>query len=103
MQNKALASYPVITSSHLKTTDIILLDQADVLFASDDAVSVDVSREASVQLDSAPATPPTPLVSFWQQNLIGLKAEQFAYWMRARDKGVVLITGANYTPVPPTP
>lgn len=93
-----LAGYPILTSSHILATQVLLMDQADVLLASDDSVTVDVSREASVQMDSAPATPPTPLVSFWQQNLIGLKAEQFIYWMRARDEGFVLITGATYLP-----
>jgi len=91
-----LAGYPIISSSHLKVSEIILLDQAGVLLASDPSVTVDVSREASVQMDDAPATPATPLVSFWQQNLIGLKAEQFAYWMRARDADVVLITAVDY-------
>ena len=76
-------------------------DQADVLLASDDSVTVDVSREASVQMDDAPATPATPLVSFWQQNLIGLRCEMFAYWQRARDKGVVLITAVGYGQTPP--
>lgn len=93
-----LAGFPVITSSHMLASQVLLMDQADVLLASDDSVTVDVSREASVQMDSAPATPPSPLVSFWQQNLIGLKAEQFIYWMRARNEGFVLITGAAYLP-----
>jgi HK97 family phage major capsid protein len=93
-QNKTLFGYPVITSATMANNQIILLDQYGVLFASDPSVTVDVSREASVQLDSAPATPPTPLVSFWQQNLIGLKAEQYAYWMRAHDTDVVLINNA---------
>jgi HK97 family phage major capsid protein len=94
--NSTLSGYPLITSAHLPSTQVVLMDQADVLIASDDSVTVDVSREASVQMDSAPATPASPLVSLWQQNLIGLKAEQFAYWMRARDEGVVLITGVDY-------
>lgn len=94
--NKVLMGYPVVTSSHLDTDEIILLDQADILFAGDDSVTVDVSREASVQMDDAPATPATPLLSFWQQNLIGLRGEMFAYWQRARDKSVVLITAVGY-------
>jgi len=96
-----LFGYPVIVSAYLPADQIILLDQQGVLLAMDNAVTVDVSREASVQMDDTPATPPTPLVSFWQQNLIGLKAEQFAYWLRARDTDVVLITGVDY--VNPTP
>jgi HK97 family phage major capsid protein len=101
--NKSLMGYPVVTSSHLDTDEIILLDQADILFAGDDSVTVDVSREASVQMDDTPATPATPLLSFWQQNLIGLRGEMFAYWQRARDKSVVLITGVGYGQTPPAP
>jgi len=100
-QGKSLMGYPVITSAHLDTDEIILLDQAGVLLASDDSVTVDVSREASVQMDDAPATPATPLVSFWQQNLIGLRGEMYSYWQRARDKDVVLITGVGYGQTPP--
>ena len=95
-QGKTLMGHPVFTTSHLDTDEIILIDQAGILFASDDSVTVDVSREASVQMDDTPATPATPLLSFWQQNLIGLRGEMFAYWQRARDKDVVLITGVSY-------
>jgi len=98
---KTLMGYPVITSSHLDTDEIILLDQAGVLLASDNSVTVDVSREASVQMDDAPATPATPLVSFWQQNLIGLRGEMYSYWQRARDQDVVLITAVGYGQTPP--
>lgn len=93
---RQLLGAPVYTTSHLDTDEIILIDQAGILFAGDDSVTVDVSREASVQMDDAPATPATPLLSFWQQNLIGLRGEMFAYWQRARDKDVVLITGVAY-------
>jgi len=93
-----LHGVPIVASSAVPTTEITLVDQDSILLASDDSVSVDSSGEASVQMDSAPATPPTPLVSFWQQNLIGIKAEQFAYWMRARDTAVVLLNTVGYLP-----
>jgi HK97 family phage major capsid protein len=98
---KSLMGFPVITSSHLDTDEIILLDQPSVLLASDDSVTIDVSREASVQMDDAPATPASPLVSFWAQNLIGIRGEMYAYWQRATDKGVVLITSVGYGQTPP--
>jgi HK97 family phage major capsid protein len=97
--NRTLMGYPIVVSGHMNPTEVILMDQQGVLFASDNSVTVDVSREASVQMDSAPTTPPAPLVSFWQQNLIGLKGEMFAYWMRARDQDVVLLTGVTVPPV----
>jgi hypothetical protein len=65
-------------------------------------VTLDVSREASVQMDSAPATPPTPLVSFWQQNLVGLRAERFINWKRAANDAVQF-TSQTYALPTPTP
>jgi hypothetical protein len=63
------------------------------MVADDGETLIDTSQEASVQMDSAPATPPTPLVSFWQQNLLGIKAERFIYWLMRRAQGIVEITG----------
>lgn len=109
LAQKQLFGYPVITSATMANNEVILLDQQGVLYASDGGVTVDVSREASIQMDSAPATPPTPLVSFWQQNLVGLRAEQFAWWQRARDTDVVLISNVvvptvfSTVPTPTTP
>lgn len=101
--NNVIAGYPVVTSATVPLASIFLMDQDALLLAMDDGITVDVSREASVQMDTAPATPPTPLVSFWQQNLLGLKAEMFAYWMRARDTAIVQITGVDYSSGPTLP
>jgi HK97 family phage major capsid protein len=101
LANGTLLGYPVKTTSLQPASEILLIDQEQVLLAEDGSVTVDVSREASVQMDTAPATPPAPLVSFWQQNLVGLRGEQFINWMRARDTAVVQITGVTYTDYPP--
>jgi hypothetical protein len=47
-------------------------------------------------MDSAPATPPTPLVSLWQQNLLALKAERYIWWQRRRAPAVQVISGVAY-------
>ena len=83
-------------------TNVILLHPPAVLYADDGGVAVDVSRDASVQMDSAPANPTdatTVLVSLWQNNLVGLRAERFINWKRAVDAGVALVTGATYPAV----
>jgi HK97 family phage major capsid protein len=95
-----LAGYPIAVSAFVPNNEIILMDQDKILHASDPSIAVDVSREASIQIDTAPANPPTPLVSLWQQNMIGLRAEKYEYWMRARDNGVVVLTGVNYLVLP---
>jgi len=89
-----LFGIPVITSANLTPANsIYLLEQSQLMVADDGETTVDTSAEASVQMDSAPATPPTPLVSFWQQNLLGIKAERYIYWMMRRAAAIVAITG----------
>jgi HK97 family phage major capsid protein len=90
-----------IVTSTQAGTNVILLHPSAILYADDGGVSIDVSREASVQMDSAPTAPDatTVLVSLWQNNLVGLRAERFINWKRAVDAGVALITGAQYPAV----
>jgi hypothetical protein len=69
------------------------------LVADDGQVTIDVSREASVQMDSAPTNPPvaaTVLQSFWQQNLVGIKAERFITWTKARSTAVSWVASVNW-------
>jgi HK97 family phage major capsid protein len=87
---------PVIVSNNVGAR-IILVHAPSILFADEGGVSIDVSREASIQMDSAPANPSdatTVLVSLWQRNLVGLRAERFITWLRARTAAVRVITTA---------
>jgi HK97 family phage major capsid protein len=102
MMNKpfSLFGIPVIETTYIvgsggppTLSTITLLEQSELMVADDGQVMFDASQEASLQMDSAPATPPTPLVSLWQQNLLGLKAERFMYWQMRRPQAVVEITG----------
>jgi len=101
--NNTLFGYPVITSTTMPLGagpgflgTIILVDQPQIFLADDGSITLDVSREASLQLDTAPTTPPSPLTSLWQQNLIGIKAERYIYWMRRFDPAVQVLTGVPY-------
>jgi HK97 family phage major capsid protein len=89
---------PVVTSSALGT-NIILVDARGILYADDGGVTLDVSREASLQMDTAPVTPSvdaTVLVNLWQNNLVGLRAERYINWVRARIQSVKYVSGATY-------
>jgi HK97 family phage major capsid protein/HK97 family phage prohead protease len=91
----------VITST-LAGTNVILVQPDYILYADEGGVQVDVSREASVQMDSAPdnpATGTTVLTSLWQNNLVGLRAERWVNWVRAILPAVKYVSGATYTPV----
>ena len=89
---------PVITSQAAGNM-VILVDQRGILYADEGGTSIDVSREASLQMDTAPMFPTdatTVTVSLWQQNLIGLRVERHVTWQRARVQSVAWISGAAY-------
>jgi HK97 family phage major capsid protein len=96
--------YPILTSNSIPVstgatpgqTDLILLDASQIFYADDGMVDIETSSEASIQMDTAPATPPTPLVSLWQQNLLGIKAERYQYWTK-RHVGCVAYISAFQT------
>ncbi len=97
---------PVVTSESTGLTDssanghvVALVKASDILIADDGQVTIDVSREASVQMDDAPTNPPvagTVFQSFWQQNLIGIKAERFITWAKGRSTAVAQLGSVNW-------
>jgi len=103
----ALEGIPVITSENIVSQGspptgslIVAINAPEILLADDGAVSVDMSREASLQMDSAPDSPPTAstiMVSLWQRNMVALRAERMINWMRRRDGAVQYIQNAHYT------
>lgn len=103
-----LYGLPVVASENIPATNgspadgslIILFKPNEIYLADDGGVTVDASREASVQMDSAPDSPQTSsttLVSLWQTNRIGIRAERWINWDRRRDEAVQFISGANYS------
>jgi len=99
----SLEGVPVITSQYVPAGTIILVAADQVYLADDGQVVIDASREASLEMldnptnSSAPPTA-TSLVSLWQTNSIGIKAERFINWQKRRAQAVALVTGANYAP-----
>lgn len=86
---------PVIVSETLGT-NIVLVNQSEILLADDGGVTLDASREASLQMNDSPTNGASTLVSLWQNNMVGLRAERFINWKRRRPQAVAFISGANY-------
>ncbi len=89
---------PIVVSNNVGNR-VVLVHAPSILYADDGGVSIDVSREASVQMDSAPTDvvdATTVYISLWQRNLVGLKAERFITWTRARTAAVTYISAAAY-------
>lgn len=106
MNGGRLLGIPVITSQYAANRSgagnlLIAVNAADVLLADDGQVTVDASREASIQMldnptnSSATATP-TTLVSMWQTNSLALRAERFINWGKARSTAVKYMDDVNW-------
>ena len=91
-----LYGIPAIVSAN-SPAQITLIDPGMVLLADEGQFDVSFSREASLQMDSAPASPvdaSTVYMSFFQQNLIGVKPARWINWERAAVGSVVYMTVA---------
>ena len=88
-----------VVTSEAAGTNIIALVPRYILYADDGGVTIDVSREASVQMVDNPAAPDATTVfrSLWQDNLVGLRAERFVAWIKSIPAAVNMITGTAYT------
>jgi HK97 family phage major capsid protein len=116
MMGGTLEGFPVIVSNHAALTSLgspggnmLIMVNADDIFLSDDGgVSIDASREASLEMADTPtnaststASPPDPtptsVVSMYQTNSIALRAERFINWQRRRDAAVAWLEGVAYS------
>lgn len=102
MNGGTFAGLPVIVSQYVPNDIVILVNAGDVYLADDGGVSIDSSREASLQMEDAPtnASGPTAvtsqLVSMFQTNSVALRAERYITWRRRRTSGVQVLTGVNW-------
>jgi HK97 family phage major capsid protein len=95
----ASENLPAIGGSPANGYPLILAIAPEILLADDGTTLIDVSREASVQMNTTPDSPPTAstvLVSFWQNNLVGIRAERWITWQRRRATAVGYISNARY-------
>ena len=99
--------YPVIASENVPATGgsptdgypIIFAKAPEIMLADDGQTVIDASNQASVQLDTAPDSPPSAssaYVSLWQMNFVGLRAERWINWLKRRSTAVGYIQNAKY-------
>lgn len=102
-----LLGYPYIASENIPSTTgspvegypLIFAVAPEILLADDGQVVIDASNQASVNMDSAPDSPPTAstnMVSLWQMNLTGIRAERWINWLKRRSTAVGFIQNARY-------
>jgi hypothetical protein len=103
-----LLGFPVITSENVPATGgsptdgyaITFILPGEILLADDGGVMVDISREATLQMETTPDSPfsaSTSLVSLWQHNMVAVKVERFITWQKRRTNAAALIASAKYS------
>ena len=84
--------FQVVVSPSCPSGNVIYISPENVLLADDGGVSIDASTQAT--LDMAGGNSPT--FSLWQKNCIGVRAERWIRWKKARSAAVTRTTGAAY-------
>jgi HK97 family phage major capsid protein len=85
-------------------TDALWLIDASQIVADATGIEVDMSREATIEMDDAPGmdavapTGPTgPLVSLWQQNCAAMMAKVWFGARRLRSNAIAVLEGVNWS------
>lgn len=100
----SLNGMPVITSEYTPVGIVALVNAGDIYLADDGNFSIDVSREASLEMDNAPTQSSVPavgaaMVSMFQTNSVAFRAEREINWARRRPTGAVaVLTGVAWAP-----
>lgn len=109
LQGGYLEGIPVIVSQAVSTLGsptanmVVAVNAEDVFLADDGNVAIDASEQASLQMDDAPGTQDgttgtgTSLVSLWQTNMLGLRAEREIAWKVTRTAAVQYLSGVAYS------
>lgn len=94
---------PVIVSEYLPSDSsggiVALVNASDIYEADEGGIDLSMSTEASLQMDNAPDNPSTAatvMVSLWQRNLVGFRAERTINWARRRASAVEYLTGVSW-------
>lgn len=99
MTGGTLFGLPVIVSEYVPAGVVALVNASDIYLGDEGGIDLSMSTEASLQMDNAPDNPSTDetvLVSLWQRNLVGFRAERAINWARRRDSAVAYLTGVEW-------
>ena len=99
MNGGSFMGLPVIVSQYVPAGTVALVNANDIYLADEGGIELAMSTEASLQMDNAPDNPTTAttvLVSLWQRNLVGFRAERTINWARRRPSAVAYLSGVAW-------
>ncbi|MEH2508684.1 HK97 family phage major capsid protein/HK97 family phage prohead protease [Nitrobacteraceae bacterium AZCC 1564] len=100
MNGGVFEGMPAIISEYAGSI-VALVNASDIYLGDEGGVSVDMSREASLEMSDAPAHTPNTgtgasLVSMFQTNSVALRAERTINWKLRRASAVAYLTGVAW-------
>lgn len=101
MRGGTLEGFPVIASQYCSTgspiSNLFIAAAASEIFLADDGqVTIDVSREASIEMSDDPENEAGTVVSMFQTNQLALRAERYINWALRRDAAVAYLDNVAY-------
>lgn len=96
MDGGYLMGVKVITSNNSSGSQITLFIQDEIFLSEDAGPQIDISTEASIIMDGAPASASSTPVSMFQNNLVAIRIGQFINWQKRRALAAAFISGAAY-------
>lgn len=106
MMGGTFEGLPVVVSEYVPTDTaggyVFLVNASDIYLADEGGVTVDMSDQASLQMLDNPTNNPTgsttatTMVSLWQTNCVGFRAERTINWGKRRASAVAVLDGVNW-------
>ena len=99
-----LAGFPVVASDYVPGAIVVLANAPEIYLGDEGGFTVDMSREASVEMLDNPVGDANlgvggaagTIVSLWQENCVGLKAERIINWQKRRPEAVVVLSAVHW-------
>jgi hypothetical protein len=98
----SISGVPILISDGLSAGQLALID-ASGLAGGSDAVILDATQHATLEIDDSPDDPTTAgtvMTSLWQSNLRALRGERWFGVNKFRASSVALLEGADYHNMP---
>ncbi|WP_320535284.1 phage major capsid protein [Robbsia andropogonis] len=97
-----LLGFPVLVSNNIPNDRIVLVFEQEIYLSDDGGLELDVSREASIIMDSAPAAATSAPVNLFQNDMMALKVGKWINFQKRRPQAAKYISGAAYAPTAET-
>ena len=103
MNGGVFAGLPVLTTEYVPTDSsgslVALVNASDIYYADEGGIDISMSTEASLQMDNSPDNPSTAstvMISLFQRNLVGFRAEMALNFARRRPSAVAWLDNVNW-------